>query len=209
MNSFDESNIAKMEYLKIMEDFIPETIEYNIFWIFWRTGAWLTAPRYMRKVDSLLAIEVKKMIEYYSIAVMLKKDKNIFNEKVSVSYENLLYTMKKKFIDQVESEEKFKAIDEFLKALENKHIKYKSTGLNKMVDKYANAYKSLYEKLNYIQHHSLIPSAQTAFIKEEIFIKTKRMMKEMHEITKTLYTDNDGKKEIFDELFEVFTIYVG
>ncbi|TCG11972.1 hypothetical protein [Mycoplasma todarodis] len=209
MYSGMEVNFAKIPYTRMLSEAIEDVVEYNLFWIFWRTGAWLTVPKQKRIVDSLLAIEVKKLIEYFSLIVMLEKDKNSYEEKVSVSYNNLLYTMKQKVVNQIGTTEGAMVIEEYLEKTENKKIEYKPLGLNKMVEKYAKKYRDLYEKLNYIQHHSLIPSAQTAYIKEEIFSKTKIMMHEVHEITKRLYIKDESKSKSFDELFKIITKYTG
>ncbi len=65
-----------------------------------------------------------------------------------------------------------------------------------MIKNYVPDYMEIYKKLNYIQHYSLIPSAQARAIQHELFKYSRKIVKKMHISFKENYsiTQEDSKR---------------
>ncbi|NQZ29385.1 MAG: hypothetical protein HRT98_03265 [Mycoplasmatales bacterium] len=184
-----ETKEATMIYNDIMRQAISDTFEYNIFWIFWRDSSWMRAPMDIRVVDVYMVIELKKMLEYFALATMLSTNREAYYATLQKTYNNLNYTWLQKL---EKSMGKIEAEKRFSKILPNKSIdwdqKYEKCELSQMIRTYIPEYTEIYKKLNYIQHNSLIPSAQARAIQNELFKCSKGIIERMHHIFKKTYS---------------------
>lgn len=171
------------KFLDILFDSISDTFEYNIAWVFYRTSSWFQAPSEIRIVDALITVELKKMIEYYALMNMLCQDFDEYQKTLKIIINDVTFTMYKKLYNNM-GEEKLKEYTDKISGFE--YVKnpeeYIGIGYKSIVEKWAKKYKYIYSKLNFIQHHSLLPSAQSNAIREDLFITAKNLMIEFSDL---------------------------
>lgn len=157
---------------------------YNIFWIFYKTSNWFYAPEWMRVIEVLSAIELKKMIELTGAISLLIDNEEKFNELMEAVTENYLYSGKQKL------PEKLKHLFDY---------KYKSIKYSETLKYLPESVSVIYKKINFIQHHSLMPSHQTNSLKVDIvecaWILNEIMIKSLIKITGVV---GENKQKLID-----------
>lgn len=172
-----ERSLYVKKFLDILFNNISDTFEHNIAWVFYRTSSWFQAPSNIRVVDALMTVELKKMIEYYALMSMLCQDPNEYQKTLKTIINDVTFTMYKKLSDDM-GEDKIKEYTDKFEGFEfvKKPERYIGIKYRMIVTKWAGKYISIYDKLNYIQHNSLLPSAQSNSIRGELFDSAKDLM---------------------------------